>query len=51
MEEKDKVKIVVALAAGLIFVIGFGIGVQLYESTSPSDRGRQTSIQSLHQRS
>lgn len=38
MEQKDIVKIILSIAAGLVFVIGFGIGVQLHESTTENDK-------------
>ena len=38
MEQKNIVEIVLCITIGLVFIIGFGIGVQLYESTPQGDR-------------
>ena len=37
---KNKKKIVIGIAAGVTFVIGFGIGVQLYEVTNEASSNK-----------
>ena len=38
MKSQDEVKIIVAIACGLVFIIGFGIGIQLYSTTSRNNQ-------------
>lgn len=47
MEEKDRVRIVVGIVAGIVFIIGFGIGIELYLSTSENDKEERINLQSL----
>ena len=44
MEEKDRIKIIVGIVSGLVFVIGVGIGIQLYESTTQSEQKEQVNF-------
>ena len=37
--QQDEYQLTVAIAAGLAFAAGIGVGIQLYAATMPSDLG------------
>lgn len=49
MNDRNNLKIAVSIAAGVVFIIGFGIGVNLYSSTSENNKQEQINLRPLQQ--
>ena len=48
MSDKD-IKVIAGIVAGFVFIIGFGIGIELYSSNSQGDRQDKLDRQSVIQ--